>query len=100
MKCAKRYFVSGAGTERTMEVRICLYYTPLKYRREIKRQKNPLLFLQLIRLNSLLVIIRIVHAHVIQKRAAAGNFSKQSATCGKVFLMFLKMLCEQSNLFG
>lgn len=61
--------------------------------------------LQLILLQYLLVLLRRIHAEVIQKRSATSDFAQKSATRRVVHLVFLQMLgqkidflCEDGDL--
>lgn len=61
--------------------------------------QNPLP-LELVGLQYLLVDIRVIHPKVVEERATACDFAKQSAACGEIFLMFLQVLGEKRDLFG
>ncbi len=63
------------------------------------------LFLQPLCLQHLLILLRLVHAQVIQELAALSDFAKQTAAGGVILLVFLQVigqhrdfLCENRDL--
>ncbi|TSC97219.1 MAG: hypothetical protein Greene101449_1264 [Candidatus Peregrinibacteria bacterium Greene1014_49] len=56
------------------------------------------LFLQFILLQRLLILLRLIHAQIIEERPALGDFAKKSTAGGVVFLMVLKVLREFADL--
>ena len=57
------------------------------------------LLLELIGLQYLLVLIRIVHLEVVEQRAAACDFAEQTAAGGEILLMLLQVFGKQRYLF-
>lgn len=58
------------------------------------------LFLETVLLENGLVVVRLVHAEVVQKLAALCNLAKQSAACGVILLVFLKVASEETDFLG
>lgn len=58
------------------------------------------LFLQTVRLENLLVLGRLIHAEIIQKLAALCDFSKETAACGVILFVLLKVTGQKTDFLG
>ena len=51
-------------------------------------------------LDHFLILLRLVHAQVIEEVSAMRDFAKESVAGGVIFLMRLKVLCEETDFLG
>jgi hypothetical protein len=57
------------------------------------------LSLQIVRFQDQLVLFRLIHTEIVQKLAALGDFSEESAASGVILLVLLKVAREFADFF-
>lgn len=59
---------------------------------------DSLLLLQFVLLHHILVLLRLIHLEVVEKRAAFGDFAKEPAASGVILLVLFEVLGEEIDL--